>query len=143
MSLSVLGRNAFIYALGNIGLRAAAFLLVPLYTHLLLQADYGLLVNLLKIQSINLILINLGMADTIMRFARQSETEKKLPELIGSGLLIITVSGVLITLFMIYGFQPMLRHYLHQEDLFLLMALTCAGGWMQCLCNFFMGLDRA
>ena len=70
MSLKLFGKNAVVYAIGNIGLRAVAFMLIPLYTHSLAMRDYGLLMTLLLTNEFMLVPMNCGMRIALVRFAR-------------------------------------------------------------------------
>ena len=78
MSLKKLGENTAIYAIGNVGLRAASFLLIPLYTHTLSVADYGLLATLLITIQLMLIVMNMGMRTTLVRFLKEHEENNKI-----------------------------------------------------------------
>ncbi len=57
--LKKLARHAGVYAVGNVLSSAASFLLIPLYTRSLSQADYGLF------ETLNIALLLLGMVSTI------------------------------------------------------------------------------
>jgi O-antigen/teichoic acid export membrane protein len=70
-----LGKNALIYGLGMILSRAASFIMLPVYTHLLTPDDYGIL-NLLQLtQDIVVILLAAGVANGVLRFYFKADTQ--------------------------------------------------------------------
>lgn len=73
MELRTLGRNAAIYAIGNIGMRAASLILIPMYAHLLTQMDFGLLYTVLFTVRIMLALSNVGTHESLTRFAAEAD----------------------------------------------------------------------
>jgi len=81
----VLGKNSVIYAIGNIGLRGASFLLIPIYTHFLSVSDYGLLAILFMSIQLMLIFANLGMQTCLVRFTKEYEENDCVGVLVGRG----------------------------------------------------------
>ncbi len=92
MDLKPLGRNTVIYALGNIGLRAASFLLIPLYTHILPKADFGRLATVLFTVQIMLVLMNAGVREALVRFAAEAREGGRTGELLGTCILITAIA---------------------------------------------------
>lgn len=61
-------KHTSIYSLGNIAMRAGAFILLPLYTHYLSVAQYGILELLYSISSIVTSFLSIGLAHATLRF---------------------------------------------------------------------------
>ena len=97
MSLKLFGKNTVIYAIGNIGLRAASFLLIPLYTHYLSVSDYGLLATLLITIHIMLIFMSMGMQTTLLCFTKEYDGNNKIKDLLGTSTFINFLGGVAVT----------------------------------------------
>ena len=97
MNLRGFGRNAVIYAIGNIGLRAASFLIIPLYTHALTVEEFGLLVTLLTTMQFMIILMGLGSGMALLRFQNQYEGTSEEAELMGSAICINLAGGMAVT----------------------------------------------
>ena len=65
---NTIARYGKIYALANVVNRSAGFLLIPLYTHLLTLAEYGLLAMVLAVTDILCLLFGLGFTSALSRF---------------------------------------------------------------------------
>lgn len=78
--------NSFIFAIGNLGSKAIAFLLVPLYTYYLSTSEYGTVD--LTITTINMLLpiISLSIFEGILRFVMDKKNDTK--EVISNSVLI-------------------------------------------------------
>jgi len=63
-----LAGQSIIYGVGGLLPKAIGFLLIPLYTHYLTPADYGILAFTTTINSILVILFQLGMDSAVTRF---------------------------------------------------------------------------
>jgi O-antigen/teichoic acid export membrane protein len=112
MNLRIFGRNAILYALGTVCARAAMFLLIPLYTHLLPISDYGALTTLLITIQIMILVMTLGTQKGFIRFAADCEKEGTLRNLVGSTLA-TTFMGALLTGTLCMIFHPLLQELLH------------------------------
>jgi O-antigen/teichoic acid export membrane protein len=97
LKLKLLGRNTAIYAVGNVGMRAASFLLLPLYAHLLTKADFGLLCTVLFTVQIMLVLMSFGTRESLARFAAECVSEGRVGELLGNSLVVTVVAGAAVT----------------------------------------------
>ena len=92
---SAFGKNALAYAIGNIGLRAASFLLIPVYTHSLSLADYGLLATLLAVTQILAIMIEAGLGKAQLRFTPEYREQGRLGQLLGTSILMSFLNGAI------------------------------------------------
>lgn len=143
MNLRSFARDASIYAAGNIGLRAAALLLTPLYTHFLTLPEFGLWAALQVSMQMMVIPMNMGMREAFVRFTMQHENTRSLDKLLGTTALMILLGGVLVTGLSETILLPLFRAVLHREQLHGLIALTCAGALAHALCVHTMTYYRA
>lgn len=144
MSLRLLSRNTAIYAVGNVGARAAVFLLIPLYTHALSVADFGLLAALQVTVRIVGVLISGGMGTTLLRFSPEYERDGRLNRLLGTSLLIVVLAALAATGICLALCPWLFRQVLHAQDgIYPLMALTCGAALAQSLSTQIMSYYRA
>jgi len=94
MKLKIFGKNAIIYSMGSLALRASAFLLIPLYTHYLSLNDFGILSILLLTIQILVTLIDFGIINSLMRFLPEYEFSGKLYKLLGTSLTLNIFSSI-------------------------------------------------
>ncbi len=66
--LKRLFKHTSVYSLGNVALRAGAFILLPLYTHYLSVAEYGILELLSSTSNIISSFVSMGLAHATLRF---------------------------------------------------------------------------
>ena len=133
MQLKVLGQNVITYAMGNISLRIASFLLIPLYTHTLSISEYGLLMTLLMTAQILITIIGLGTPTGFMRFAEEYEQMKLIGRLLCSTILIQVAAGVAITGMIVLFLLPFFRQVLHTDAVLDYLVLTCVSALLQSL----------
>lgn len=143
MNLRIFGKNAIVYSVGTVVLRASSFLLIPLYTHYLSISDYGLLSTLLLTIQILVTIVDFGIRSGMMRFMARYETENRLKEFLGSALAVNVMGGLLTTLATIYLFSPILRSVLHSNDISNYLMLTCLTAVVQSLCINIISYYRA
>src|SRR2546428_325469 len=128
MNLRMLGKNACFYAAGTIGLRAAAFLLIPVYTHTLSTGDYGLLAVLLQTAQIMVILIGMGSRTALVRFAKEYEDKNRTGVLLGTSVVINLLGALAVTATASLA-APLFKGVLHSERVFGYVLLTCVGAF--------------
>lgn len=143
MNLKLFGKNAIVYAIGNIGLRATSFLLIPLYTHALSVSDYGLLAALLITIQIMMIFMNMGMRISFLRFAKEYEDNKQIKVLFGTTTFINIIGGVAVSILAILFFPPFFRSVLHIDNNHVFIILTCSAALVQSLTVHAMSYYRA
>ena len=131
--LKVFGKNALLYALGNVSARAGAFILIPLYTHSLSIKDYGRLITLLVTIQIMATVMSLGIQKGILRFMREGEDRNVVGKLLGSTVILI-MGGALVVTGLSFGFfLPFLRKLLDAYEVFGHVALSCLVAFFQVL----------
>jgi O-antigen/teichoic acid export membrane protein len=143
MGLRLFGKNVVVYAIGNVGLRAASFLLIPLYTHSLSINDFGLLMTLLLTIQFMLIAMNCGMRPALVRFAKEHDRGNQLGELLGTSCLMNIVGGLVVTGATLTFLVPFFRSVLHHEDVYLCLVLSCCTSLFQSLSAHLMAYYRA
>jgi len=143
MNLKLFGRNALIYGFGTIFSHGAAFLLIPIYTHSLSMSEYGLLSTLFVTSQFMLILMNLGMRISLVRFATEYEDNNLMGRLLGTSILINLAGGVIMTYISLSFLLPFFRHVLHTDDVRGLIMLTCLSSLMQSLFIHIISYYRA
>jgi O-antigen/teichoic acid export membrane protein len=143
MNLSRFGTNALLYALGTMGLRAASFLLIPIYTHSLPVHDYGLLAVLLQTAQIMIIVMSLGSRTALIRFAKEYDEKDRAGVLLGTSLLITAAGAVLVTIIATLFLPPLFKSVLHTENVSTFVLLTCAGAGFNCLSIHLISYYRA
>jgi O-antigen/teichoic acid export membrane protein len=143
MSLKLFGKNAVVYAIGNVGLRAASFLLIPLYTHSLSMKNYGLLMTLLLTTQFMLIVMNCGMRACLVRFTKEYEKNNRISVLLGTSCFVNILGGLVVTGVLLTLLIPFFRGVLHSENVYLYVSLSCGVSLLQSLSIHIMAYYRA
>lgn len=143
MNLKLFGKNTVIYAIGNVGLRAASFFLIPLYTYSLSVSDYGLLATLLITIQIMVIFMGMGMRTSLVRFTREYEDKNQIKELLGTTTFINFAGGLTVTSISILFLLPFFRSVLHTDNVYKYVMLTCCAALSQSLSIHIMSYYRA
>jgi O-antigen/teichoic acid export membrane protein len=143
MSLKPFGKNAAVYAVGNVGLRAVSFLLIPLYTHSLPIRDYGLLMTLLLTNEFMLIAMNCGMRPTLVRFIKEYEKNNHGSALLGTSCLMNVLGGLVITCISFTLLLPFFHGILHSGNVKPYIFLLCCASLSQSLTIHLMDYYRA
>jgi O-antigen/teichoic acid export membrane protein len=135
MTLGFLGKATFLYAIGNVCLRAASFLLIPIYAHYLAIEDYGLLMTLLLTIQFMLVAMNCGAEHSVVRFAKHYEKTGDLDSLMGTTFVISIVSSLIFACICLTLLVPFFQLVLHRQDVYLLIGFTLGSGFFQSLCS--------
>lgn len=144
MSLKLFAKDAMVYALGNVGLRAAALMLTPVYTYCLSMNDYGLWATIQVTIQMMLILMSMGMREGFVRFTRDCEETNTVGRLLGASTVVVLVSGACVTLLSATLLMPLFRQYVMQrDDAETLVVLMCLAALAQALCIQIMSYYRA
>jgi len=143
MSLRLFGKNAVIYAIGNVGVRAASFLIIPLYTHSLSVNDFGLLMTLLLTTQLMLKVMNCGMWPGLVRFAKTCEKDNRISELLGTSCTVNVLGGLAVTGVSLTLLIPFFRSVLHSQDVYAYIGLACGISLLQSLSVHMMSYYRA
>ena len=121
--LKQLGQHSAIYGLGNIASSMLSFLLVPLYTHKLTPADFGLYSLLITVYGLLGVIVDLGLTnslaryyfdDTIERTAAQLRADRQ--EMVSTAVAISGAFGLLLGVVFIVLAPWLATEYLHHAD---------------------------
>ncbi len=77
MSIKILGKQSLTYGIGHIMSRLVTFLLLPLYTNVFTQEEYGIVSLAYAFIGFALIFYRYGMDSTLMKFYVQSNDKKE------------------------------------------------------------------
>lgn len=143
MSLKLFGRHTIIYALGTVFSHGAAFLLIPIYTHWLTMDEYGMLATLLISNQFMIILMNLGMRISLIRFAPEFDGSRDMAGLVGTSLIINVFGGILITAAATTWLVPLFQRAMHCQNVSNLILLNCFAALSQSLFTHVISLFRA
>ena len=130
---SKFGKNVLFYSIGTVGLRAASFVLIPIYTYSLEMGEYGRLALLLQTAQILMIVINLGSRTALVRFAKEYEEKNQLGLLYGTSIFINLTAAVVVTIVTTVFLSPLFRSVLHTDSAQSYMFLTCTAAAFNCL----------
>ncbi len=131
MTLKKLSKNTIVYTIGNIALRASAFLLLPLYSHNLAKSDFGILQTLLLTIQIMITLVDVGVRTSLIRFLHESDKSKQLNKLLGSTFLINLFSGIILIGFSTTFFLPVFSYFIPKQNIGELILLTAVAATVQ------------
>ncbi len=143
MTLKNLSKNTAVYTVGNIALRASAFLLLPLYSHSLTKSDFGILQTLLFTIQIMITLVDVGVRTSIVRFLHETEKEKSLDKLLGSAFLINLFSGLILITLSTTIFLPVFGYFIPKKNINELILLTSVSAVIQTFALNIMTYYRA
>lgn len=92
----LIGKNSLVYVLGRALTHAVGFFMIPVYTRYILPSNYGAMELIEIMSSVVIMIISLGVADSMPRYYYGEKSEKKRNEtvstiIIGFGLLAIPV----------------------------------------------------
>ncbi|HYR90309.1 MAG TPA: oligosaccharide flippase family protein [Terriglobia bacterium] len=133
INVSVLGRNALIYSMGNLGLRAGSFLLIPLYTHALPIDRYGALASLLMVAQVLGMCMDAGTRKAFTRFAAEFEGNGRMHQLVGTSIALTLLCSGIVTLLANILLRPFFVSIVGKDDLLSYTFLTCGAAVTQCL----------
>ncbi len=143
MNLRIFAREAFIYAAGNIGLRAAALLLTPIYTHYLTVADFGAWATIQATIQIVLIAVTMGMRETFLRYSKEFADEGKLRHLLGTTTTLILIGGAFVTAICVGFLAPFFQIIMKVDNIRQILMLTCIAAMVQSLTVHVMSYYRS
>ena len=89
------GKHAIIYGFGVILTQSIGFILIPIYTHYLTTADYGVLELLSRTSEIINIIIGAGLAMTVIRFFTLEDELSMKNAVVSTGITFIAIFGAL------------------------------------------------
>lgn len=142
MPIKQLGKNTLIYALGNIGIRAGALVLIPLFTHHLSMAEYGLLATLQLTVQIFVIIMNGGMRICILRFTTEYKKNNQMDRLLGTSSVINLLWGGILTLLVFIFLMSFFGRVLHLDNPYPYLGVVCVVAVVQSLTVHLMAYYR-
>jgi O-antigen/teichoic acid export membrane protein len=87
-------KNAAVYGIGNLLVQVAGFILIPLYTRSLTQADYGTLEVLNRTGEILVLCLMVnGLSQAAFTFYKQAETDEERRRAVGTSFALVWVAG--------------------------------------------------
>jgi O-antigen/teichoic acid export membrane protein len=101
--LKVISKHSSIYGLSNVLNRIVSFILLPVYTHYLTPADYGLMDLLYFTTAFIGMVLEMGINSAVSRFYFESEDQKKRNIVVSSAFYGFGVGSTAIVLFFIAG----------------------------------------
>ncbi len=96
--LGVLARQSSVYALTMLASRAMSFVMVPVYTHRLGAADYGVIELLDTVDLVVLVLFSSAVADPFLRHLHDAPDERARDRVTSTAILFLVAFGALIAL---------------------------------------------
>jgi O-antigen/teichoic acid export membrane protein len=135
-----LGRQSLVYGLGPVVSRFASLLLLPLYTHYLRPADYGVVETLTALVAVGVTIAQLGLVNALFRFALERQGEAR-AAVIRTALAATAVSGLVVATIAALATPIAAPHLLGhgKESLWL---LSCLGLWISLVYEPTVGLYR-
>jgi O-antigen/teichoic acid export membrane protein len=143
MTLKFLGKATFLYAVGNICLRAASFLLIPIYAHYLAIEDYGLLMTLMLSIQFMLVAMNCGTEHSVVRFAKHYEKNGQLNCLMGTTFVLSLISSLVVFCVCLTLLIPFFQLVLHRQDVYWLIVFTLSSALFQSWCDLLAAYYRS
>ena len=136
-----LGKNSLFVFIGNVGGRIISFLMMPLYTRWLSQADYGAAEMIQCYAVILLDIISFCLCSAIFVFPKNANYQDK-KKFFSSGLFFSSISSFIV-LYLLYLFAEFLlptENLFHQRfDLIAILSVAC---YIQNYCqNFVRSID--
>ncbi|MFC7004048.1 lipopolysaccharide biosynthesis protein [Bowmanella sp. JS7-9] len=104
-------KQALLYAVSLAAVKGVGLLLIPVMTHSLTVADYGRLDILQTLADLLSIVIGMGLADTLFRFAGAAETHQQKQQVAADLLGMALIIGLL-TLLITQLAAPTIQHWL-------------------------------
>lgn len=101
-----LGKNTMIFALGTFGSKAISFFMLPVFTRVLTQADYGRIDIITTSISLLLPLVTLNIVEAVFRFTLDKGTMEQKQSIFSSALTIGTAGFLFLLLFI-----PVFTHF--------------------------------
>jgi O-antigen/teichoic acid export membrane protein len=108
-----LAKNTFWFSIGSFGSKAISFFMVPIYTSVLSQKDYGFIDLILTTISLVIPILTLQIADATLRFTLNKNY--KTSDVFTNSILVITLGGIISLIFYpILNNIPVLNSYLRE-----------------------------
>jgi len=96
--LKNLGKHTIIYGVGILLGKTVSFIMLPIYTHYLTPADYGVLELLAGITDVISIIIGAGLTSTVMRFYYKYENQEEKNRIVSTAIIIMSALSLVTVL---------------------------------------------
>lgn len=103
---SGLARNSLVYGAGIVARRIASFIMLPVYTHYLTPADYGVMELLQLTVDIAVILVSAGTTAGLLRFFFKAEDERERNAIVVTAFAMLTALNSIATIALLLGAGP-------------------------------------
>ncbi|MCD4695344.1 MAG: oligosaccharide flippase family protein [Bacteroidales bacterium] len=123
--LKQLAGQTAVYGLGTIVPRLLSYLLVPLYTRLLLKEEYGIVTELYAYIAFFFVLLMYGMETTFFRYAEKEKDPMKVFSTALISILITSTSFILLVVFFIDPVSNLLQYPQHKD--YIILAASIVG----------------
>jgi O-antigen/teichoic acid export membrane protein len=115
-TLREFAKDTAVYGFGLVAVRAASFLLIPIYTHSISVQAYGMLVTLITTIEILFVIMHIGLRTGYLRFAKEYEEAKATGKLMGTALVMNAMSGLIVICCSVVFFTSAFKSILHTEE---------------------------
>ena len=123
--------NTLLFGIGTFGSKLLVFLLMPLYTSVLSEGEYGTVDLMVQMSNLCLPLVSVGVLNAIIRFGLDKEVDKR--DVFTTGLTVIAC-GFLAFLLL----EPLLRQIRYISDYTFLIYLYVLCSLLRSLCSQFV-----
>ena len=100
-------KNTLIYGMGDMIVKAIAFILIPLYTRHLSPDEYGVVSLLQTVQMVMIVILGLGLNSAIFKVYNDAKNEEEKNEVISTNLIFLFIWALPFTLIMIWSVKPL------------------------------------
>ena len=112
--LKGLTRQTFIYGFGNILVRMLTFILLPFYTNVLPQKEYGIAILVMTFIAFMNHVYRYGMDSAILKFYNKADTDNIKRKILSSGFYLNLITGIILS-FLLLLFRDQLADFLIAE----------------------------
>ena len=121
---SNLGKNAILYTLTTISVKAVSFLLLPFYTHLIKPEEYGLISLFQIISSLLTVLFSITIHSSISRFFYDCKTEEEKKTLFSSIAFYSLVSSFALYIILFSVLKLFIKTDIYKSEYIILLLIT-------------------
>lgn len=123
--------NTFVIGIGTFGSKVLVFLLLPLYTRVLTNSDYGVIDLIIQTSNLLIPVVSIGIANGVIRFGLDKSTDKSY--VFSTGLITILVG---FGIFLI--FEPLISKIKYISDYTLIIYSFVFTSCLHSLCSQFV-----
>lgn len=123
-SLKSISRNAFVYGLGIVASRLASFIMLPVYTHQLSTADYGLLQLLQLTVDVVAIASTAGATAGVLRFYFKTNDLEERERIVSTAFFMLVGLGIFGGILLAIASPYIWHHFLDNQGRLLFLYLT-------------------